>query len=117
MPGSLRNSLTYLGNAAAMFGDDLLRGRVKLPRTAVVAEAFPQSQHLLLVGRRQPRDVRKRADEPREIVAHRRHLRLLQHDLADPHAIRIARAPPGQIAGMLRVPGQQSAAQRLLLRG
>src|SRR5437879_1079944 len=36
-------------------------------------------------------------------------LGLLEHDLGHEHAVGIARAPPGKIAAVPRVPGQQSA--------
>ena len=92
------------------------------PREAAVrggsSRALPTAAALPF--HRRPRALRtsgKRCDEALEVVADRGHLRLLQHDLADPDAVRIARLAPGQIAGVFGVPGQQPAAERLLLGG
>ena len=49
---------------AGVFGDDFFARRVQLPRAAVVAETFPQSQHLLFVGGGERVNVGKRRDEP-----------------------------------------------------
>jgi hypothetical protein len=98
-----------------MLGRNFLRGRVQLPRSAVVSEPLPQPQHLGFLGGREPMYVRERLRKPREVVANRGHLRLLQHDLADPHPIRIARLSPRKIARVLGIPRQQSTTQRLLL--
>ena len=38
------------GELAAMLGHDDLGGLVQLPRTAIIAQPFPQAQHLVLVG-------------------------------------------------------------------
>src|SRR6185436_3439978 len=40
---------------------------------------------------------------------HAIHLRLLQHDLGDQHAVGMARAAPGKVAAVLAVPGQELA--------
>src|SRR5262249_10573638 len=101
---------------AAVFGNDLFGGRMKLPRAAVVAQAFPETQHFGFFGGSKFVDGRKRGHEPLEVIAHRGDLRLLQHDLADPYAVRVARFTPRQIAGMIGVPRKQPAAKRLLLR-
>ena len=117
MPGSDCSCVDVARKLAGVFGGDFLRGGVQLPRTAIVAEAFPQPQHLSLVGRGERVHIRKRRDEAFEVVADRGDLRLLQHDLADPDAVRIARLPPGQVAGVIGVPGEQTATQPLLFGG
>src|SRR5262249_27418502 len=43
---------------------------------------------------------------------HAVHLRLLQHDLGHEDAVRLARAPPGEVAAVSRVPGEQPALER-----
>ena len=104
-----------LWELAVELGDDHLCRRVQLPCAAVVAEAFPQPQHVLFVGGGQSADIRQCDNEPLEVVADRGHLRLLQHDLADPDAVGVARLPPGQVAGMFGIPGKQPPAEQLLL--
>ena len=116
MPGSCCKSSAIVGEIAAVFSDNFLGCGVQLPSAAIVAKSFPQPQNFGLIGGRQRVDIGKRASEAIEVIAYRRHLRLLQHDLAEPHAIRIARPAPGQIALMRGVPSQKPATQRLSLR-
>ncbi len=94
-----------------MLADDLPRGRVQVPRAAVIAEPFPQPQDVVLVGGGQGGQRGKASQEPLEIWDDGRHRRLLQHDLADPDAVRVARSAPGKIAIVHGGPAQQLAAQ------
>ena len=48
---------------------------------------------------------------------HARHLRLLQHDLADEDRVGVGGAAPGQVAAVLRVPGEEARLQRRARRG
>ncbi len=48
--GQLHQGFDFLWQLTLMLGDEQPRGCMKLPGAAVVAEAFPQPQHLLLVG-------------------------------------------------------------------
>ena len=50
--------------------------------------------------------VGNRLHEARIVIEHGGHARLLQHDLGNPDAVRIAVATPGQIATMLVVPAR-----------
>jgi len=104
--GQLLQLRDLLRELAAVARDKLLGRGVELASTPIVTQPLPQAEHLPLVGCGKGMHVGQCADEPREILADRRHLRLLQHDLADPHAIGIAGAPPGQIAGVRAVPCQ-----------
>ena len=97
---------------APMFGDEDSCRRMKLPCPTVVAQTFPQPQHSLLLGPGKGLDGRKRPHEALEIRGNRGHLRLLQHDLAHPDPIRIARLPPRQVPSVLAVPGAKPASQR-----
>ena len=115
MPGSAMSVGTSRGKLAAVLRHDLLGRGVQAASAAVVAQALPQAQHLLLVGGRKRLDCRKRRDETLEIRLHCRNGRLLQHHLADPHAIGIARPPPRQVAGVLAVPREQPPAKRCAL--
>ena len=94
-----------------MLGDDDLCREMKLPGAAVVAKALPKPQHAIFASAGQVGDCRQRRDKSVEIWLDRGDGRLLQHDLAYPHPIRIAIAPPRQIAGMPAVPGQQPASE------
>ena len=72
-----------------------LRRSMQLPGTAIVAEALPVLEHVGLAGGGELADGRKpRHESPVELL-HPLHLRLLEHDLADPDGVGIARPPPG----------------------
>ena len=95
------------------------RASMQVARTRVIAEAGPGGEHLTELGARQCRHVRPAAQE--EIVArqHRLDRRLLQHDLAEPYAVRIGRLsvlhPPRQAAALAVVPGEHGIGDAPLL--
>ena len=81
---------------------------MQVARTAVVAQPAPQRQHVVQVGRCQGLHIREALQETGVVVAHRDHLGLLQHDLGQPHPVRVARGLPGQvIAPVLLLPAHQ----------
>jgi hypothetical protein len=96
-----------------VLGDDALRRRVEVPRAAVIPEALPQPQHVLLVCGSQAFDRGKTSDKTLEIRDDGGDLRLLEHRLADEHAIRVqgftraALQPPWKLALVRVVPAQQ----------
>src|SRR5207245_9128593 len=47
-----------------VFRSDLPGCQVKLPRTAIVAQSFPELQHFALIGSGQRRNIGKAAHEP-----------------------------------------------------
>ena len=103
---------------AAMALDDQPGRLVKLPRAAVIAQSFPQPQHFFNSRGGQGLDIGQRAKKTLEVRRHRRRLRLLEHDLAQPDRVGIAAGPPpGQIAGVPRVPRPQATAKGPLPRG
>ena len=88
---------------AAMRGRDRACAGVQVTGTRVVAEPGPRGEHVV-EGRRGERPHRRKPRHPALPVRdHRLHARLLQHDLADPDRVRIARAPPGQVAAVAPV--------------
>ena len=98
----------------AVFGDDLLRGAMKISRARVVAEPLPYAEHVGL-GRRGERGEIREAREPAFVVwDDRRDLRLLEHELGDHDRVRIVRAPPREVAPVLREPFGEARAD---LRG
>src|SRR5436190_452215 len=90
-----------------MLARELPRGSMKLPRAPVVAEPLPMPEHDLLVGVGQRLDVGESPQEPLEIRDDGRHLRLLEHDLADPNGVRVASSPPRQIARVAAKPSSE----------
>ena len=95
-----------------MLRHDPLGRLVQLSSAAVVAEAFPKTQHFLLWSGGERFDVRVFVHETIEVRLHGDDLCLLQHDLADPNRIRFSRFTPRQLACVLSIPAQDSAAER-----
>ncbi len=102
------------GKAAAFRHRD--RAGMQVARPRVVAEPGPEPQHVVERRRRERIDIRPAREEAREIRPDRFHGGLLEHDLGEPHAIRVDRLArlraPRQHAAMAVVPGQQVARLR-----
>ena len=95
---------------AAVALDDGPRQRVQPHRARVVAEAAPQPHRVARFGCRERGEIRKRRDERFVERDHAVDLRLLQHELAHQHAVRVARLPPRQMRAAVRaVPVEQRA--------
>ena len=97
---------------AAVLGDDELRGAMQIARTRVVAEAGPQVQHFIDGRGSERAHVGKALHEALVVAEHGRDLRLLQHDLRHPHAIRRRVLLPRQMlaAGAIE-PGEERRAR------
>ena len=67
---------------------------MQVASAAVITQAFPQPQHILFIGRRERGNIRKALQESLEVRLHGDNRCLLQHDLADPHLVRIATISP-----------------------
>ncbi len=92
-----------------MVGNQLPRARPQIPRPRVVPQARPQMQHLVERRRRQRLHIRKPRHEPLVVRNHRGDLRLLQHHLRHPHAVRRGILLPGQIVAAVDLePGEQA---------
>ena len=82
---------------------------MQIAGTAVIAQTTPQAQHLIERGRCQIFHRGKARKKALVVVDHGEHLSLLQHDLRQPHAVRLARVLPGQVgASMGLMPVQQA---------
>ena len=103
MPGKRLQLRRRARKRAAEARHHLLRAAMHVARAAVVAQAAPQRRAPRPRCRRPaPATSGKRCEEAREVAQHGRHLRLLQHDLGQPHAVRVARVLPGQLAAAVR---------------
>ncbi|MFT3881078.1 MAG: hypothetical protein QM703_15625 [Gemmatales bacterium] len=87
-----------------MVTHDKLRCLVKIPGSAIVAQAFPIFQHFLFMCLGQISDCGEPCEKLLEEGDDRRHLSLLQHHLADPNGIGITTGTPGQVALIGPVP-------------
>ncbi len=102
------------GELAAVFGDNLFRGGVEIARARVVAESLPHAEHL---GFRGGGEFGKIGEAREPLFVKRddgRDLRLLEHDFGNHDRVRIVRAPPREIAPVLREPFGEARAD---LRG
>ena len=102
-------TVRVVGQPAAVLGDDDPRRRVQVAGPGVVAEALPGLAHRRLGGRRQVVEGRVLAQEAPVVALDPVHLGLLQHDLGDQDPVGVAGPPPGQLAPLGPVPGQQPA--------
>jgi len=87
-----------LGRRARQLAAHRLRARVEVARARVVAEPGPRPEHVV-ERRRSERSHRRKLLHPAGPVRdHRLHAGLLQHHLADPDGVRVARGSPGEVA-------------------
>ena len=84
-----------------------LRGAVQVAHPAVIAQSLPQLEIDLLRHLGQRAHIRAGRQKPLIIRDDRLHPRLLEHDLGQPDAVRVAGAPPRQVAVPGIVPGEQ----------
>ena len=108
--GQALQPLDAVREVSAGCGDGLCCG-VQVPRAGVVAQALPELEHLVLIGGRQRKHVREALQKALVVAAHSLGAGLLEHDLREPDAVGVARAPPGQLAGVAVVPGKQQVAE------
>ena len=80
-----------------------LRTRVQISRARVVPEPRPRGENIIERRLRERADRRKLRHPAFPVRDHRLDARLLQHDLADPDRVRIARAAPREISAHRRV--------------
>src|SRR5437867_3018935 len=75
----------------------------------VIAEAIPRLHDRFGARARKPFECREPFQKPRIELRDSAHLRLLQHELGDDDAVRIAGAAPRKVARMLSIPPKQLA--------
>src|SRR6266566_5043671 len=90
---------------------DHARKRVEIGGAGVIAQPVPLLSHSPGLGARERLEIRKLLDEPRIILRHATHLRLLEHEFGHEHAIGIARPAPRQVARGAGPPREQLAAK------
>ena len=111
----------YGGDAWVLAGGldsfDWLKDRIKRPAAVVDLGGIEELKGIrpwqdgLEIGTRQGFDIRKAVDEPVVVAGDGFDLSLLQHDFADPDAVKRRVAAPGKIAPVPVEPGEQSAAK------
>ena len=107
MPGSERSASPVSGNTPPCSSTIFRAAAAQVPRPRVVAQARPEAQHVVEARLAQRAHVGEAGHEALVEGDDGLHLGLLEHDLAHPDGVGIARAAPGEIAGLPRVPGEQ----------
>ena len=113
--GEPAQRLLAVGKDAAVLGAHDARAFVQVARPRVVAEALPGVEDGIEIGGGELPHGRPARQEVAEVGADGHDRGLLQHDLAEPHAIGIGAlarpGTPGQGAGVAVVPGKQRAGE------
>ena len=107
--GQRRELLHAVGPDAVELLDHGLGAAVKRERPPVVPHALPGLQHLCLRGLGKRLHAGKAFEPVGPATLHAHDLRLLEHDLADPHEVRVVDASPGKLAPQRR--GQRAHAR------
>ena len=114
--GQFRPSVGGLGEPPAeIVRDDACR-RMEVARAGVVAEPAPRGEHIVERRIGQRTHVREPREEALVVRDHRRHLRLLQHDLGQPDAVRIAVALPRKIVAAVHALPRHEAIREISRR-
>jgi len=101
------------GGAGKSVRANLPRRLVEIAAARVVAQPAPQPQHLVLGSLRKPLDAGESREKALVVGNHGRDLGLLQHDLREPDAVRIARSLPGKPAAAVPpLPGDELLRER-----
>ena len=114
-PGELLQLLIVRRQLACILFLHNKRSLFQIPRSAVIAQAFPQLQEPVIAAVRQRRNVRQRLQKTLIVRLHRLHTRLLQHDLRNPHMIRRRIRPPRKVPVASPKPGCQLLGQGTVL--
>ena len=88
MPGSVARVAASRGNAPPMLGDNVVRRRMQVMRPPVIAETAPVFEHARERRRGKGIHVGELGEQALVVRDDRRDLRLLQHDLGQPDAVR-----------------------------
>jgi len=97
--------------ASRTVADDLASQPVEVCRAAVVAEPIPVLAHGGGAGSRQRLQRGEALEKGVIVLLDPSHLGLLEHDLGDQDAIRIARPAPGEVASVPPKPSEQPPAK------
>ena len=91
---------------------DLPRGVVQVARAAVVAEAGPQREYVVIGSGGEAFDIGKAGEEARVILQDGGDLRLLQHDFREPDAVGVVALPGQVVAAVAGLPGGEAVSER-----
>jgi hypothetical protein len=107
--GQFAQLYRFTGNHTVLLRGHLASQRVQVPRACIVAEPLPRLHHTLGPRPGQTVQIGEPIKEAPIEVQHTRDLRLLQHQLGDEHAIRVAGSTPRQVPRVRAEPPLQRA--------
>jgi hypothetical protein len=104
-----------VGEAPAEFRRHLTGADMEIAGAGIIAKPGPGPQDIVEGSGAQGVDIRPEAKEFGVIAAYRRHRGLLQHDFGQPDTVgvggRTRLCPPGQVAGLPGIPGEETAGE------
>ncbi len=100
-----------LGDGSREIGSDFSSGRQQVAGPRVIPQSLPEAEDLLLVRRRESGDGGVSFHKRIIVRDNCRYLRLLEHEFADENRKGVAGPPPGQIAAVFVVPGEELFAE------
>src|SRR6185295_3912606 len=109
--GQRRELFARARELGPVLGDDRLCGAVEHACPAVVAEPAPEREHVVERRGGERADIGEAGDEALEVAEHGGDLRLLQHHLGEPDAVRIVALPGQVVAAVLALPGNNAAGE------
>ena len=113
VPDARQGQQTLVGIREAAHLHHGLRRPLEIPGPAVIAQPLPQLHQAVLRRGGQSLHRGEGLQKAGVIAQHRRHPGLLEHDLRHPDAVRVLRAAPGQVPGILPEPDQKRLCQPL----
>ena len=117
MPGRSRAADRLAWKFSGVLFYDFLRRAMQVTAAAVVSEAGPKLEHVVLAGGGQRIDSWEAREETVVVGDDGGDARLLQHHFRHPDAIGVAAGPPGERPPMMREPCQQRPLKILNPRG
>ena len=99
-----------------MFGCDDAGRSVKIARSCIIAQAFPELEHSVGVRLSQSFHSGKALYPSVPVGDHGLDLGLLKHDFRDPDRVRIDGSAPGKVAGVFDEPIEQRTNQSFWFR-
>ena len=107
IPHPFQRTDAFQRRRKAAEGNDLLGCGMQVPSPAVIAEALPEPQDLVLRGGGQVIHRRETRHEALPVGHALGDARLLEDDFAEPDGVRVPRPAPRQVTPVLPVPAEQ----------
>ena len=108
---AFEGSHSFVGHRKSAGQSNFASGGMQITCSRIVTQAFPELQHLVFGRCGQGLHVGEAREESLIVIQTLSDACLLQDDLADPNAVRVADVAPRQFALMERIPMEQELAK------